>query len=71
MQASEILCGDTPELNNLSSLRVCRGRTAIRPQNQEQDTSLGASRLGGFQHTPAEARKITDRLLTFESGAFS
>jgi hypothetical protein len=71
MQASEILCDETPELNNLSSLRVCRGRTAARPQNQEQDTSLGAGRLGGFQDTPAEPREITERLLTFESGAFS
>ena len=71
MQASEILCDETPELNNLSSLRVRLGRTAARPQSQEQDTSLGASRLGGFQHTPAEAREITDPLLMFESGAFS
>jgi hypothetical protein len=36
MQASEILCDETPELNNLSRLRVRRGPPATRPQIQEQ-----------------------------------
>ena len=77
MQASEILCDETPELNNLSSLRVRLGRTAARPQNQEQDTSLGASRLGGpaqaggssGDHRPLADVRVRCVQLTIRAGA--
>jgi hypothetical protein len=44
------------------------GKTAAQPQMQEQ-APLPASRLSGFQQTPAELRAMTHRLLTIESGA--
>ncbi len=46
------------------------GNTSAQPQMKEQ-APLRFSRLGAFQQTPAEDRKITDRLLTIDSGASS
>ena len=70
MQASEILCDETPELN------ISAGRESAAdglPVGRRIRSSTRLLALAGSARSSTRRRKreITDRLLTIGSGAFS